>query len=73
MVVLSGIVSARTEGHDWKEIGQRMSVFEVPARMLSIFRPAASLLLLLVQRPGARMDPVCSLKMTIGVLSSAAI
>jgi len=27
-VVLSGIVSAQTEGHDWKEIGQRMSVFE---------------------------------------------
>src|SRR5260370_33768468 len=27
-VVLSGIVSAQTEGHDWTEIGQRMSVFE---------------------------------------------
>ncbi|MGB9277464.1 MAG: 5-deoxy-glucuronate isomerase, partial [Terrimicrobiaceae bacterium] len=27
-VVLSGIVSAQTEGHDWKEIGGRMSVFE---------------------------------------------
>jgi 5-deoxy-glucuronate isomerase len=27
-VVLSGIVSAQTEGHDWSEIGQRMSVFE---------------------------------------------
>jgi 5-deoxy-glucuronate isomerase len=28
VVVLRGIVSAQTEGHDWKEIGQRMSVFE---------------------------------------------
>jgi 5-deoxy-glucuronate isomerase len=27
-VVLSGIVSAQTEDHDWNEIGQRMSVFE---------------------------------------------
>jgi 5-deoxy-glucuronate isomerase len=27
-VVLSGIVSAQTEGHDWSEIGKRMSVFE---------------------------------------------
>ena len=28
VVILSGIVSARTKDHDWKEIGQRMSVFE---------------------------------------------
>jgi 5-deoxy-glucuronate isomerase len=28
VVVLSGIVSAQTEGQTWKEIGQRMSVFE---------------------------------------------
>ena len=28
VVVLSGIVSAQTEGFDWKEIGERMSVFE---------------------------------------------
>jgi len=28
VVVLSGIVSAQTEGFDWKEIGGRMSVFE---------------------------------------------
>jgi 5-deoxy-glucuronate isomerase len=28
VVVLSGIVSAQTEGYDWKEIGGRMSVFE---------------------------------------------
>jgi 5-deoxy-glucuronate isomerase len=28
VVVLSGIVSAQTEDYDWKEIGQRMSVFE---------------------------------------------
>ena len=27
-VVLSGIVSAETEGHSWKEIGGRMSVFD---------------------------------------------
>jgi 5-deoxy-glucuronate isomerase len=27
-VVLSGIVSAQTEDHDWSEIGRRMSVFE---------------------------------------------
>jgi 5-deoxy-glucuronate isomerase len=28
VVVLSGIISAQTEGFDWKEIGGRMSVFE---------------------------------------------
>jgi 5-deoxy-glucuronate isomerase len=28
LVVLTGIISARTEGFDWKEIGGRMSVFE---------------------------------------------
>ena len=28
VVVLTGIVSAKTEGHDWKELGGRMSVFE---------------------------------------------
>jgi 5-deoxy-glucuronate isomerase len=28
VVVLSGIVSAQTEGQNWKEIGQRVSVFE---------------------------------------------
>src|SRR5207249_4529879 len=28
VVVLSGIVSAQTEGQNWKEIGQLMSVFE---------------------------------------------
>jgi 5-deoxy-glucuronate isomerase len=28
IVILSGIVSARTSDQDWREIGQRMSVFE---------------------------------------------
>src|ERR1700731_2304375 len=28
VVVLTGIVSAQTEGFDWKEVGGRMSVFE---------------------------------------------
>ena len=28
VVILSGIVSARTKDHDWGQIGQRMSVFE---------------------------------------------
>ena len=33
VVVLSGIVSAQTEGFDWKDIGGRMSVFEDAAPM----------------------------------------
>src|SRR5262249_5721361 len=43
VVVLSGIVSARTEGHDWSEIGQRMSVFEDAAPYAGYIPPGSNL------------------------------
>jgi 5-deoxy-glucuronate isomerase len=42
-VVLSGIVSAQTEDHDWNEIGQRMSVFEDAAPFAVYIPPRAKL------------------------------
>ena len=42
-VVLSGVVSAQTEGHDWKEIGGRMSVFEDAAPYAVYIPPRAKL------------------------------
>jgi 5-deoxy-glucuronate isomerase len=43
VVVLTGIVSAQTEGFDWKEIGQRMSVFEDAAPYAIYLPPHAKL------------------------------
>jgi 5-deoxy-glucuronate isomerase len=43
VVVLTGIVSAQTEGFDWKEIGQRMSVFEDAAPYAIYLPPRAKL------------------------------
>src|ERR1700722_5000414 len=43
VVVLSGIVSARTEGFDWKEIGGRMSVFEDASPYAVYLPPRAKL------------------------------
>ena len=43
VVVLSGIVSAQTEGHDWKEIGGRMSVFEDASPYAVYLPPRAKL------------------------------
>jgi 5-deoxy-glucuronate isomerase len=43
VVVLSGIVSAQTEGYDWKEIGGRMSVFEDAAPYAVYLPPRAKL------------------------------
>ena len=42
VVVLTGIVSAQTEGHDWKELGGRMSVFEDAAPYAVYLPPAQS-------------------------------
>jgi len=42
-VVLSGIVSAQTDGHDWAEIGQRMSVFEDAAPYAVYIPPRSKL------------------------------
>ena len=43
VVVLSGIVSAQTEGFDWKEIGERMSVFEDASPYAVYLPPRAKL------------------------------
>jgi 5-deoxy-glucuronate isomerase len=43
VVVLSGIVSAKTEGFDWKEIGGRMSVFEDTSPYAVYLPPRAKL------------------------------
>ena len=42
-VVLSGIVSAQTEDHDWSEIGQRLSVFEDAAPFAVYIPPRSKL------------------------------
>ena len=43
VVVLTGIVSAQTEGFDWKEIGGRMSVFEDASPYAVYLPPRAKL------------------------------
>jgi 5-deoxy-glucuronate isomerase len=43
VVVLSGIVSAQTEGFDWKDIGGRMSVFEDASPYAVYLPPRAKL------------------------------
>ena len=43
VVVLSGIVSAQTEGFDWKDIGGRMSVFEDTSPYAVYLPPRANL------------------------------
>ena len=43
VVVLSGIVSAETEGHSWKELGGRMSVFDDAAPYAVYIPPRARL------------------------------
>jgi 5-deoxy-glucuronate isomerase len=43
VVVLSGIVSAETDGQNWKEIGQRMSVFEDAAPYAVYIPPRSEL------------------------------
>ena len=45
VVVLSGIVSAQTEEHHWKEIGQRMSVFEDAAPYAVYIPPRTKLVI----------------------------
>jgi 5-deoxy-glucuronate isomerase len=44
VVVLSGIVSAHTEADDWKEIGQRMNVFEDAAPYAVYIPPRTKLI-----------------------------
>jgi len=43
VVVLTGIVSAQTEGFDWKDIGGRMSVFEDASPYAVYLPPRAKL------------------------------
>ena len=59
-VVLSGIVSAQTEGHDWTEIGRRMSVFE-DAAPYAVYIP-----------PGSKLTITAKTKAELGVAGGPA-
>ncbi len=60
VVVLSGIVTASSEGYDWKEIGGRMSVFE-DAAPYAVYLP-----------PGAKVTVTSKTESELGVAGGPA-